>query len=257
MAEADWKAFVDFVDNKDNVTHFIDRLRSAVEIERYVLSEPLDMRTELKFESVSGDNTPEGRGKVVDMAHFLNKELTSLGVETDLVSLGPQVDSDELQLPPVIVGRIGADLSKKTVLVYGHYDVQPVSFVLRDIHAMRSCYHVQAACSDGWHYEPFKLTEIDDMLYGRGSTDDKGPVLCWVNVLEAFHTLGIPLPVNLRFCFEGMEESGSLGLGDFITSEVKKGDNGWFDHIDCVCIVSHVTLLATVLHLFIMSLPVH
>lgn len=48
MAEADWKAFVDFVDNKDNVTHFIERLRGAVEIERYAsLSEPLDMRTEL------------------------------------------------------------------------------------------------------------------------------------------------------------------------------------------------------------------
>lgn len=128
MAEADWKAFVDFVDNKDNVTHFIERLRGAVEIERYAsLSEPLDMRTELKLESVSGDNTLPGRGKVVDMAHFLNEELASFGVETELVSLGPQVDDDELQLPPVIVGRIGADPSKKTVLVYGHYDVQPVS----------------------------------------------------------------------------------------------------------------------------------
>lgn len=74
-------------------------------------------------------------------------------------------------------------------------------------------------------------------MFGRGSTDDKGPILGWLNVLEAHHTLNIPLPVNMRFCFEGMEESGSEGLDEFIASEAKKGDKGWFDGVDCVCIV--------------------
>lgn len=97
---------------------------------------------------------------------------------------------------------------------------------------------IQAELSDGWSYPPFKLTrdEKTDRLYGRGSSDDKGPVLGWVNVLQAHHELNLPLPVNLRFCFEGMEESGSQGLDDLITSEVKKGKDGWFDGVDCVCI---------------------
>jgi Cys-Gly metallodipeptidase DUG1 len=58
----------------------------------------------------------------------------------------------------------------------------------------------------------------------------------WLNVLEAHNALGIQLPVNLAFCFEGMEESGSEGLDQFIASEVAKGDNGWFGSVDAVCI---------------------
>jgi Cys-Gly metallodipeptidase DUG1 len=60
--------------------------------------------------------------------------------------------------------------------------------------------------SDGWTHDPFVLThdKETDRLYGRGSTDDKGPLLGWINVLEAHKTLGIELPVNLRVCFEGV-----------------------------------------------------
>lgn len=111
---------------------------------------------------------------------------------------------------------------------------------------------VQAELSDGWSFPPFKLTrdEKTGCLYGRGSSDDKGPVLGWVNVLQAHHDLSLPLPVNLLFCFEGMEESGSQGLDSLITSEVQKSkahatatvkgtgkqDKGWFADVDCVCI---------------------
>ena len=58
-----------------------------------------------------------------------------------------------------------------------------------------------------------------------------------MNVLEAHHTLQKPLPVNMRFCFEGMEENGSEGLDDMILAEVKKGRDSWFDGVDAVCIV--------------------
>ena len=75
-------------------------------------------------------------------------------------------------------------------------------------------------------------------MFGRGSTDDKGPIMGWLNVLEAHHKLGLDLPVNMRFCFEGMEESGSEGLDEFIASEAKKGNNSWFGGVDAVCIVS-------------------
>jgi hypothetical protein len=63
----------------------------------------------------------------------------------------------------------------------------------------------QALLSDGWTSDPFVLThdKKTDRLYGRGSSDDKGPLLGWINVLEAHQALGIELPVNLRICFEG------------------------------------------------------
>jgi Cys-Gly metallodipeptidase DUG1 len=81
----------------------------------------------------------------------------------------------------------------------------------------------QAKPDDAWetdNHDPFKLTEKEDgRMVGRGSTDDKGPIMGWINVLEAHHKLGLPLPVNLCFCFEGMEESGSIGLNDYLNTE--------------------------------------
>ena len=85
-----------------------------------------------------------------------------------------------IPLPPIILGHLGSDPSKKTVCVYGHLDVQP------------------AKLSDGWDTEPFELIERDGKLYGRGSTDDKGPVLCWLKVIEAFQALKIEIPVNIK-----------------------------------------------------------
>jgi len=192
--------FLDFVDgNKDR---FIQRLAQAVEIP-----------------SVSGE--PGHRHDVLRMGSLLESQLKQYGVETKTVDLGTHtMDGHSLKLPPVVLGRIGDDKSKKTILLYGHFDVQP------------------AQLSDGWDYPPFQLTRDDKTgrLYGRGSSDDKGPILAWVNVLDAHHTLNKPLPVNLRFCFEGMEESGSEGLDEFILAEVKKGKDSWFDGVDAVCI---------------------
>ena len=83
-----------------------------------------------------------------------------------------------------------------------------------------------------------KFDKQNGKIFGRGSTDDKGPILGWLNVLDAHHTLGLELPVNMRFCFEGMEESGSEGLDELIASEAAKGAQGWFAGVDAVCIVS-------------------
>lgn len=151
------------------------------------------------------------------MSEFLVSELKSLGALVESRPLGPQLGKPDLQLPPVIVARHGSSPNKRTILVYGHYDVQPA---LKD---------------DGWSTEPFALT-VDDKgrMYGRGSTDDKGPVLGWLNAIQAHQAAGIELPVNLLMCFEGMEESGSEGLDDFIEKEAKKG--GFFEDAVAVCI---------------------
>lgn len=61
------------------------------------------------------------------MTSFLDHELKSVGVETKLVELGEQqLEGKTLKLPPAILGKIGSDTKKKTILIYGHYDVQPV-----------------------------------------------------------------------------------------------------------------------------------
>ncbi|ESK84268.1 glutamate carboxypeptidase [Moniliophthora roreri MCA 2997] len=189
--------FLDFVDN--NADGFIQRLSDAVSIK-----------------SISSD--PAYRQEVIKMSHWISDQFSAVGVETQLVELGKQtLEGKELPLPPAVLGRIGNDPKKKTVLIYGHFDVQP------------------ANKSDGWDTEPFTLTVKENgQLVGRGSSDDKGPVLGWLNVLQYHHQQKKELPVNLRCCFEGMEESGSEGLDNFVKRESKPG--GWFDGVDCVCI---------------------
>jgi Cys-Gly metallodipeptidase DUG1 len=149
------------------------------------------------------------------MGQFLASELEALGAEVQQRQLGKQPGKEHLDLPPVVIARYGNDESKRTILVYGHYDVQP------------------AGIEDGWATDPFKLT-VDEKgrMYGRGSTDDKGPVLGWLNAIEAHQKAGVEFPVNLLCCFEGMEEFGSEGLDDFINDEAKK----FFKDADAVCI---------------------
>ncbi|KAJ3369383.1 Cys-Gly metallodipeptidase [Allomyces arbusculus] len=172
------------------------------------------LREVVAIPSVSSDATL--RPKVHEMGLWLQAELERLGAETKLHYPGTHVmDGEELELPPIVLGTYGTDESKKTVLVYGHYDVQPASL------------------SDGWTSDPFTLTELDNgRMVGRGSTDDKGPVLGWLWVVEAHQQLGIDLPVNLKFCFEGMEENGSEGLDEMIVAEA----DGYFANVDAVCI---------------------
>lgn len=80
------------------------------------------------FISVSVSNDPALRQQVKDMSDWLANQLKSLGVTTEQVDLGKQTldDGSELDLPKAVLGRIGEDPKKKTVLVYGHFDVMPV-----------------------------------------------------------------------------------------------------------------------------------
>lgn len=159
---------------------------------------------------------PETRDEVFRMVHWFADLLKLEGAELEVVDNGSQTlpDGRVLPLPPIILGSLGNDPAKKTLLVYGHLDVQP------------------AALDDGWDTEPFVLTEKEGKLFGRGATDDKGPVLGWLIAIRTMRKLGIDIPVNLKFCFEGMEESGSEGLDELI--EMRKGD--FFTGVDYVCI---------------------
>lgn len=125
---------------------------------------------------------PDVRGEIDKMMKWMEIKMKELGATTELADIGKQKlpDGREIPLPPVLLGTLGTDKKKKTVLIYGHLDVQP------------------ALVEDGWDTEPFTLIEKDGKLYGRGSTDDKGPVLCWLHALQGFRAIGEDIPVNIK-----------------------------------------------------------
>lgn len=156
------------------------------------------------------------------MADLLNRWIEELGGSSEKVLVGFQEldDSTRYDLPPVILAEFRAEQStqKPTILVYGHYDVQP------------------AEQADGWPSDPFVLSEVDGNLFGRGSTDDKGPILAWLWAIEIHRELEIELPVNIKFCIEGMEESNSECLDDLLERESKRG---FLSNVDYVIVTDN------------------
>ena len=99
--------------------------------------------------------------------------------------------------PAVLAEWLGAP-EAPTILVYGHYDVQPPGDEAE------------------WESPPFEPTVRNGRIYARGATDDKGPVFIALKVAEAFHTQQGRLPLNVRFLLEGEEEIGSPSLPAFL-----------------------------------------
>lgn len=98
---------------------------------------------------------------------------------------------------PVVYGEKLIDPAWRTVLVYGHYDVQPVEPL------------------DEWRTPPFEPTIIDDKVYARGSADDKGQFYMHVKALETMVKTNT-MATNIKFIIEGEEEVGSPNLGKFV-----------------------------------------
>ncbi|OME86290.1 peptidase M20 [Paenibacillus sp. FSL A5-0031] len=93
---------------------------------------------------------------------------------------------------------------KPTVLIYGHYDVQPVDPL------------------NLWETPPFEPTIRDGKLYARGATDDKGQLFLHVKAVEALLNQENALPVNVKFCIEGEEEISSPNLPTFMETNADK-----------------------------------
>jgi acetylornithine deacetylase/succinyl-diaminopimelate desuccinylase-like protein len=154
------------------------------------------------FPSISAE-IDEHLHDIINMMEWTQGHIERLG---GTVTMAPNpLATAHAKLPPILMASFAKDPNKKTVCVYGHLDVQP------------------AAKDDGWDTDPFVLTEKDGKLYGRGSTDDKGPALSWLWVIEAHQKLGIEMPVNIKILFEGMEENGSEGLYETIQMEAQPG----------------------------------
>lgn len=139
----------------------------------------------------------------VSFAGFDQKEVGRCGAELKklLVKVGlenvREIPGDHPDRP-YIYGEWLKAPGRPTLLLYGHYDVQP------------------PGQAEKWQSPPFTLTERDGRLYARGSADDKGGVLANIAAIESILKTAGQLPVNIKFIAEGEEECGSSGLDEFV-----------------------------------------
>ena len=142
----------------------------------------------LRFPSVSTDE--QYRDKVAACADWLVKKLEGIGLEAQLVPTKGH---------PVVWARNKHQPGRRTVMIYGHYDVQPPDPL------------------DLWDSPPFEPVLKNGYVFARGATDNKGQILAHIlGVQEAIEKDG-DLPVNLHFVIEGEEEIGSGNLGPFLS----------------------------------------
>lgn len=142
----------------------------------------------LRIESVSTDSSK--KGEVKKAAEFLAGELEEIGLD--------DVSVHKTEGHPIITASKEVDADLPTVLIYGHYDVQPPD------------------PEELWETPPFEPTVKDGRIYARGSSDDKGQSFTHVKAVASYLQTGTDLPVNVKFILEGEEEIGSPNLIPFI-----------------------------------------
>ena len=153
-----------------------------------------DLCALLRIPSISAD-----AGRAADIrraAEWVAGQFHSLGLPTELIETSGQ---------PLVYAETPKVPGQPTVLVYGHYDVQPVEPL------------------DQWQSPPFEPTKRNGNVYARGATDDKGQMLTHVFATRAWLKTRGQLPVQLKFAIEGEEEVGSKGIYDYLAgSEAKE-----------------------------------
>jgi len=143
----------------------------------------------LRFPSVSAD--PSYKEDVINTAKYVANKLREAGAEN--VEICPTAGY------PIVYGEKIIDPLKPTVLVYGHYDVQPADPL------------------ELWKTPPFEPTIRDEKIFARGACDDKGQFYMHVKAFELMINSN-SLPCNIKFMIEGEEEVGSSNLGIFVKS---------------------------------------
>ncbi|HKK24647.1 MAG TPA: M20/M25/M40 family metallo-hydrolase [Gracilimonas sp.] len=142
----------------------------------------------LRIPSISTDS--DKKGEVEKAAHYLINQLEDLELD--------EVKKFETAGNPIVYAEYCPHDDKPTVLIYGHYDVQP------------------SDPDELWNSPAFEPTVRDGNIYARGSSDDKGQSYTHIKAVEAFRKSGTELPVNVKFILEGEEEIGSPNLIPFI-----------------------------------------
>jgi acetylornithine deacetylase/succinyl-diaminopimelate desuccinylase-like protein len=154
------------------------------------INELLDL---LRIPSISADS--KYKPEVKKAAEFIREQLLKAGAD--------QAELCETAGHPIVYGEKNINPSLPTVLVYGHYDVQPADPL------------------ELWHSPPFEPVIKDEKIYARGACDDKGQVYMHVKALEIMLSTN-SLPCNVKFMIEGEEEVGSDNLGLFVTNNKEK-----------------------------------
>ncbi len=166
-----------------------------------------ELREFVAIPSVSAD--PEHQADLRRAAGWVRDFVKRAGGEAELVSRGER----DLVLGDIPASQNGAEAP--TVLVYGHYDVQP------------------PAPLELWESPPFELTERDGWVYGRGIADDKGQLWILLKAAELLAREGA-LPINLRVASDGEEEIGGHSIVDFLQEDERGADA-------CVIFDGHIT----------------
>lgn len=144
----------------------------------------------LRIPSVS--TKPEHKADMVTAAQWLAEAMRTAGLEN------VQVIESEVGKHPLVYADWLHAADAPTVLIYGHFDVQP------------------AEPLELWETPPFEPTVRDNYLFARGASDDKGQAFIHVKAAEALLQTTGALPVNVKFIYEGEEESGGATLSHFL-----------------------------------------
>jgi acetylornithine deacetylase/succinyl-diaminopimelate desuccinylase-like protein len=147
-----------------------------------------DFYSFLRFPSVSTDD--QFAGKVRDCGQWLAQKLKAVGLEAEVVPTAGH---------PIVWGRNKHQQGRRTVLIYGHYDVQPPDPL------------------ELWDSPPFEPVLKDGYVFARGATDNKGQILSHILGVQETMEQERDLPVNLHFVIEGEEEIGSIHLSKFLS----------------------------------------
>ena len=148
-----------------------------------------ELKSFLSIPSISAIS--QHQADVEHAARWLAEHFTSIGLEHAQVF---PTDGH----PIVMADWLHAGADKPTVLIYGHYDVQPIEPI------------------ELWQSDPFKPEVRDDYLFGRGTADDKGQLFVHAKVIESYLKTSGQLPINVKIVIEGEEEIGGPNLDVFI-----------------------------------------
>jgi acetylornithine deacetylase/succinyl-diaminopimelate desuccinylase-like protein len=150
-----------------------------------------DLKALLRIPSIS--TLPEHNSDCRKAAEALLSDLKRIGMEHARL-----IETDG---HPLVYADWLHAAGKPTVLIYGHYDVQPPDPL------------------DEWLTPPFEPTERNGNIYARGAVDDKGQVVAQVKALESLMAANHTLPLNVRILFEGEEEVGGEGIENYVASK--------------------------------------
>ena len=144
----------------------------------------------LRIPSIS--TQPQHKPDILLAAKWLQSRLSGMDLQTELIeTLGH----------PLVFAQSKPQPGKPTLLIYGHYDVQPADPL------------------DEWLSQPFEPTVRDGIIFARGASDDKGQLMCHLKAVQAWMAAHGKLPLNIKFILEGEEECSGNSLQQFICSD--------------------------------------